>query len=99
MLRHLELTFIKIHILHHASQEEIFGVGIMEELDHHGYKTTPGLLYPTLAKMEKEGFLVCRKQIVHHKQRKYYRATQQGLILLKEMKKKIVELYNEVIKE
>lgn len=55
MLHHLELAFIKIHILHHACKEEIYGVGMMEELGRHGYKIGPGLLYPTLAKMEKTG--------------------------------------------
>lgn len=50
----------------------------MEELGRHGYKIGPGLLYPTLAKMEKEGFLTCRKQVVDSKQRKYYRATETG---------------------
>lgn len=99
MLRQLELAFIKIHILHHACKEEIYGVGMMEELGRHGYRIGPGLLYPTLAKMEKEGVLTCEKKIVDRKQRKYYRATETGETLLQEMQNKIVELYREVIKE
>lgn len=97
MLRHLELAFIKIHILHHACKEEIYGVGMMEELERHGYKIGPGLLYPTLAKMEKGGVLVCRKQVVKSKQRKYYTATETGKALLQEMQQKIIELYKEVV--
>ena len=99
MLRHLELASIKIHILHHACKEEIYGVGMMEELDRHGYKIGPGLLYPTLAKMEKDGVLICRKQVVNRKQRKYYRATEIGETLLQETQNKIIELYKEVIKD
>lgn len=99
MLRTLELAFIRIHILFHASREAVFGLGLMEELSHHGYKVGPGLLYPALAKMEKEGFLVCEKRIVRHKQRKYYRATAKGMSLLEGMKTKIIELYEEVIEK
>ncbi len=99
MLRHLELAFIKIHILHHACREEIYGVGMMEELGVHGYRISPGLLYPTLAKMEKDGALICKKQVVEGKQRKYYRATPTGQALLQEMQNKIIELYKEVVEK
>jgi PadR family transcriptional regulator, regulatory protein PadR len=99
MIRDLELAFIKIHILYHAGKEEVFGVGLMEELSRHGYAVGPGTLYPTLAKMEKGGFLACRASTVDGKQRKYYRITPKGRSLLKAMKKKIEELYEEVIQE
>ena len=29
---------IRLHILHHAAEEPIFGLGIIEELRHHGYE-------------------------------------------------------------
>jgi PadR family transcriptional regulator, regulatory protein PadR len=38
MLWDIHLAFIKIHILYHASKEEIFGIGLIEELGRHGYK-------------------------------------------------------------
>lgn len=97
MIRSLELAFIKLHILHHADIEEVFGVGLMEELDRHGYTIGPGSLYPTLAKLEKGGLLTCRAETVNHKQRKYYRITSEGKSVLKEMKLKINELYQEVV--
>jgi PadR family transcriptional regulator PadR len=59
MIRNLELAFIKLHILYHADIEEIYGVGLMGELGHHGYTIGPGTLYPILAKMEKGGLLSC----------------------------------------
>ncbi len=31
---------IRLHILHHAVQGPIFGLGIMEELGKHGYKVS-----------------------------------------------------------
>ena len=97
MIRDLELAFIRIHILYHADKEEIFGVGVTEELARHGYTLGPGTLYPALAKMEKGGLLTCEARTVNHKQRKYYRITPAGKSLLNEMKRKIEELYNEVV--
>jgi DNA-binding PadR family transcriptional regulator len=97
MLRDLELAFIKIHILYHAENEEVFGVGLMEELARHGYEIGAGTLYPTLAKLEKGGYLTCRACTVNHKQRKYYRITSKGSDLLEQMRNKIKELHEEVI--
>jgi PadR family transcriptional regulator, regulatory protein PadR len=99
MIRDLELAFIKLHLLYHASKEEVFGIGLIEELARHGYTVGPGTLYPTLAKMEAEGWLSVETRTVLHKQRKYYRITAKGGALLEEMKYKIKELYKEVIKE
>jgi DNA-binding PadR family transcriptional regulator len=99
MIRDLELAFVKLRILYHADKEEIYGVGLMEELESHGYRIGPGTLYPTLAKLEKGGFLRCNARTVNHKQRKYYRITPAGRSLLEEMKGKIEELYLEVVKE
>ena len=97
MIRDLELAFIKIHILHHAEKEEVFGVGLMEELARHGYEIGAGTLYPTLAKLEREGWLTCRTCTVNHKQRKYYRITPAGGGLLERMRQKITELHEEVV--
>ncbi|MBI5750151.1 MAG: PadR family transcriptional regulator, partial [Nitrospinae bacterium] len=38
MFRDFFLGFIKIHILHHAIEEDICGVEIIDELKRHGYK-------------------------------------------------------------
>ncbi|OHE31590.1 MAG: PadR family transcriptional regulator [Syntrophus sp. RIFOXYC2_FULL_54_9] len=99
MIRELELAFIKLHILYHANKEEVFGIGLINELARHGYTIGPGTLYPTLAKMEKQGLLSVASRTVQHKQRKYYRITPQGRSLLEQMKYKIEELYREIIKE
>lgn len=97
MLRDLELAFIKIHILHHADREAVFGVGLMAELGRHGYAIGPGTLYPVLSKLEKGGYLSCEARVVFRKQRKYYRATPAGRALLSRMRAKISELYQEVV--
>lgn len=99
MLRDIELAFIKLHILHHAAEEEVFGIGLIEELAEHGYDLSPGTLYPTLAKMEEMGWLTCEARTVEGKQRKYYRISPEGEKTLTEMKRKIEELYDEIIKK
>lgn len=66
MIREINLTFIKLHILYHSAKEEVFGIGLIEGLARHGYKLSPGTLYPTLAKMERLGFLTCESRTVNH---------------------------------
>ena len=93
------MGFIKIHILHHASEEEIYGTAILEELRRHGYDLSPGTLYPTLHNLEVEGYLLKVERIVGGKVRKYYRITAKGLKILNEVKPKIRELVAEVLGE
>ena len=57
MIRDFFLGFIKIHILHHASKEPVYGLWLIEELGHHGYKLSPGTLYPILHRLEEERLL------------------------------------------
>ena len=48
---------IRLHILYHASKGPIFGLWIIEELGRHGYKLSPGTLYPILHALEYKGYL------------------------------------------
>jgi DNA-binding PadR family transcriptional regulator len=97
MLRHFFLGFIKIHILHHASEEPIYGLWIIEELGRHGYQLSPGTLYPILHALEADGLLRSSEQLVDGKIRKYYEITSKGRKTLAEVKKKIKELVDEVM--
>ena len=69
----------------------------MEELGRHGYKLTPGTLYPILHELEEKGFLKSHTQIVQGKKRKYYEITPQGSKVIEEVKPKIRELVAEVL--
>src|ERR1700688_4583314 len=69
---------IRLHVLHHAVEEPIFGLGMIEELKRHGYRISPGTLYPLLHGLEKKGYLVSREQRDGKSLRKVYRATLQG---------------------
>ena len=97
MFQDFFLGFVKIHILYHASKAPIYGVEILEELGRHGYRLSPGTLYPTLHRLAHEGYLSVEKRVVDGKVRKYYNATEQGLAVLGESKKKISELVEEVL--
>jgi len=97
--REFFLGFIKIHILYHASKEPIFGVELAQELARHGYSISPGTLYPTLHRLEKEGYLESNSKVVNGRVRKYYQATDKGKLVLENSKKKIWELVTEVIEE
>ncbi|TET74664.1 MAG: PadR family transcriptional regulator [Dehalococcoidia bacterium] len=97
MLKDFFLGFVKIHVLYHASREPIYGVELLEELGRHGYRLSPGTLYPTLHRLEKEGYLSVRKRVVDGKVRKYYTITEQGMVILSEARRKIAELVDEVL--
>ena len=97
--REFFLGFIKIHILYHAAEKPIFGVEMIEELARHGYRLSPGTLYPTLHRLEKEGYLKSSSKVVEGKVRKYYGITEKGRVALDEAKMKIKELVIEVIEE
>jgi PadR family transcriptional regulator PadR len=96
LFRDLLLGFVRIHILYHASQEPIFGVGITAELERHGYRLSPGTLYPLLHNLEAAGFMAREDQIVGGKIRKYYRITPLGQRALEEARAKVVDLVDEV---
>jgi PadR family transcriptional regulator PadR len=96
MFRDLLLGFVKVHVLYHASREAIYGVGIMSELDRHGYKLSPGTLYPLLHNLEAAGLLEREDRVVDGKVRKYYTITSLGRLVLTEARKKAVELVDEV---
>ena len=59
--RNLYSGLIRLHVLHHACKEPIFGLGMIEELGRHGYKTSVGVLYPMLHNLARKGYLRQRK--------------------------------------
>src|SRR3954449_1727085 len=90
--RDLYSGLIRLHVLHHAVEEPIFGLGMIEELARHGYRISPGSLYPLLHGLEKKGYLRSREERDGKSLRKVYLATPQGLRALAVAKAKIREL-------
>src|SRR6202142_851075 len=81
--RDLYSGLIRLHVLHHAVKEPIFGLGMIEELARHGYRVSPGSLYPLLHSLEKKGYLRSTNQRNGKSLRKVYRATPLGRKALK----------------
>ncbi|MGO9443704.1 MAG: PadR family transcriptional regulator [Thiobacillaceae bacterium] len=88
---------IRLHVLHHAVEGPIFGLGMMEELARHGYRISPGSLYPLLQGLEKKGYLRSRAERDGKSLRRMYRATPLGRRALAASKGKVRELFHELI--
>jgi PadR family transcriptional regulator, regulatory protein PadR len=95
--RDLYSGLIRLHVLHHAVQEPIFGLGMADELARHGYRISPGTLYPLLHGLEKKGYLRSTVQRNGKSLRKVYRATPLGRKALTAAKKKVSELFRELM--
>jgi DNA-binding PadR family transcriptional regulator len=68
-----------------------------KELAQHGYRISPGSLYPTLHKMEAEGLMRSGQQVVAGRARRSYVATAKGRRALESAKRQLRELANEVL--
>jgi PadR family transcriptional regulator PadR len=97
MLRDILSGFVKIYILHHAGQQPVYGLWLIEELAHHGYKISPGTLYPTLHSLERAGYLASEKHVAEGRQRRYYTLTSAGEAALTEARARLAELVAEVL--
>jgi len=90
---------IRLHILHHACEGEIFGLWMIEELGRHGYKLSAGTMYPLLHSLEERGLLVSREKRDGNRYRKLYRATPAGRKALAAAKEKVRELFGELFEQ
>jgi DNA-binding PadR family transcriptional regulator len=94
--RELFTGLIRIHVLVHAAHEPIFGLAMMEELKHHGYRIGPGTLYPLLHGMERGGLLKSELKNVTGRRRRVYRITASGRNTLDKARVKVDELHHEL---
>ena len=94
--RELFTGLIRIHVLIHAAHEPLFGLAMMEELVHHGYRIGPGTLYPLLHGMERNGHLVSELMNVGGRRRRVYKLTKAGKKALEQARVKVDELHHEL---
>lgn len=90
---------IRLHILHHAAHEPIFGLGIIEELARHGYTMSAGTMYPLLHGLERRGYLKSTVARDGKRFRRVYRATAKGKRELVDAKEKVRELFGELFED
>jgi len=95
--RDLYSGLIRLHVLHHAAEEPIFGLGMIQELARHGYQISPGSLYPLLHGLEKKGYLRSSEERNGKSLRRLYRATAKGKKALRAAKHQVRELFHELI--
>lgn len=88
---------IRLHILHHAAKEAVFGLWFIEELSRHGYKLSPGTLYPLLHALERRGYLRSAMARSGKSSRRMYQATPRGKKALAAARQKVTELIGELL--
>jgi PadR family transcriptional regulator, regulatory protein PadR len=89
--------FIRLHILHHAAQEPLVGFWMIEELRRHGYEMSPGTIYPLLHGLQKRGYLSVEVRREGRRAWREYSATKKGKKALAAAKRKLRELFHELI--
>jgi PadR family transcriptional regulator, regulatory protein PadR len=89
--------FIKLHVLHHASEKPVYGLWLIEELAEHGYRVSPGTLYPLLHSLEQSEMLKSYNELFNGKIRRYYKITPNGRRHLKKGKNQLMELMGEIL--
>jgi len=80
----------KVHILHHAGESAIVANWMLEELREHGYRVSPGTLYPMMGRMTRLGWL-------QRTAAGRYRLTARGRKALAEVRARLAELQGEVL--
>jgi DNA-binding PadR family transcriptional regulator len=93
--RELFYGLIRIHVLCHAREAPIFGLAMMHELAHHGYRIGPGTLYPLLHGLEEAGLLKA-VEASGGDRRRMCRITAAGRTALDKARDKVDELHREL---
>ena len=95
VVREFLLGFWKIHILHHAEEQGVYGQWMLEELQRHGYRLSPGTLYPLLARMARRKWLRATEP-KRSRDARVYRITPAGAEVLERLRASLAELHHEV---
>jgi PadR family transcriptional regulator, regulatory protein PadR len=94
--RDLYAGLIRLHVLHHASEQPVYGAWIIKELSHHGYSLSPGTLYPLLHGLEKKGYLRSKRILAAKRARRVYSITPKGKSVFGAAREKVRELFGEL---
>lgn len=88
---------VRLHLLHHACEGEIHGAWMRDELAEHGHHISPGTLYPILHRMEADGLLTSREEVVDGRVLRLYHGTDAGRQELAACRRALEELAHEVL--
>jgi PadR family transcriptional regulator PadR len=95
--QHLLSGLIRIHLLYHACEGPIFGLGVIEELRQHGYNLSAGTLYPMLHRLERTGLLKSHGIQLDGRKRRVYRATLSGRKAMASTRRRVKVLFREIL--
>ncbi|WP_404311849.1 PadR family transcriptional regulator [Agrococcus terreus] len=98
-MKELSRAAVFLHILHHAAKEPVNGAWMSAELANHGYEISPGTLYPTMHRMERDGFLLSSRELSEGRLIRTYRATDAGIAALESGRRAVRELADEILEE
>ena len=89
---------VRLHIRHHAAEGDAYGQWMIEELSRHGYRLSPGTIYPLLHAMEQRGYLTSREDAkgIGNRKRRLYNTTPLGLEALAFARERVRELGREI---
>lgn len=90
---------IRLLVLHHAVQEPVYGLALIEELARHGYRLSAGTLYPILHGLEKKGYLKSMERSLNGTKRRIYHATPAGRRALRSAKSRVRDLFGELFED
>ena len=91
--RFLYAGLIRLHVLHHAVEEPVYGLAMIEELGRHGYRLSAGTLYPILHGLEEKGYLRSVERRIGKTMRRVYRATMPSSSMILDRKSKSLSRY------
>jgi DNA-binding PadR family transcriptional regulator len=97
LVRDFNRGAVQLHVMHHAQDAEVHGLGLIEELRRHGHRLSPGTLYPMLHRLEEGGMLASREAVVSGKRRRLYRTTSAGRRAFRQCQRALRELADEVL--
>jgi PadR family transcriptional regulator len=83
--------------LHHAAERPIDGAWMSAELARHGYRISPGTLYPTLHRLEAAGLLTGHDDLEASRRVRRYTITDADREALAEARRALRELSDELL--
>ena len=88
---------VRLHVLHHAAEGEVSGAWMSAELARHGYRISPGTLYPLLHTLEAAMLLTSAERTENGRVLRYYTATAAGHAALASAREALAELAAELL--
>jgi DNA-binding PadR family transcriptional regulator len=99
VVREFRRGAVRLHVLHHAVAGEVTGVWLSVELARHGYRISPGTLYPLLHSLQADGLVESRQHVENGRLLRYYKATPTGRATLAAARSALAELAGELLSD